>query len=68
MKIKVSYDRESKEKTIELSNNSTVKDLLNKMEINPITVIVSRDNAIITEDEKLNDKDKLKLISIISGG
>jgi sulfur carrier protein ThiS len=38
------------------------------MEINPITVIVSRDNAIITEDEKLNDKDKLKLISIISGG
>lgn len=68
MKIKVSYDRESKEKTIELGSNSTVKDLLNKMEINPVTVIVSRSDNIIPEDEKLNDKDNIKLISVISGG
>ena len=68
MKIKVSYDRESKEKMIELANNSSVKDLLVKIEMNPVVVIVSRDDNIITEDEKLKDKDEIKLISVISGG
>ncbi|MFC2016536.1 MoaD/ThiS family protein, partial [Chloroflexota bacterium] len=68
MQIKVFYDRENKQKTIELANNSSAKDLLVKMKINPITVIVSKDDAIITEDEKLKDKDNIRLISVISGG
>jgi len=68
MKVNVFFDRENKEKTIELDENSSVKDLLNKMNINPVTVIVSRDNTIILEDEKINDQDKIKLISVISGG
>ena len=68
MKINVFYDREKKEKTIELAANSLVRDLLEKMKINPVTVIASRDNNIITEDEKLEDKDKIRIISVISGG
>ncbi|MBI2134476.1 MoaD/ThiS family protein [Candidatus Woesearchaeota archaeon] len=68
MKIKVFYDRENKNKTIELYNDITVKDLLKKMNINPVTVIVSKNNDIIMEDEKLNDKDNIKIISVISGG
>ena len=68
MQINVFFDRENKEKTIDLDINSSVKDLLTKMNINPVTVIVSRDNNIITEDEKINDNDKIKLISVISGG
>ena len=38
------------------------------MDVNPVTVIVSRDDNIITEDEKVNDSDKIRLISVISGG
>ena len=68
MQINVFFDRENKEKTIELDINSSVKDLLAKMDVNPVTVIVSRDDNIITEDEKVNDSDKIKLISVISGG
>ena len=68
MKISVFYDREKKEKIIELANDSLVSGLLEKMKINPVTVIVSRDNNIITEDEKLEDKDKVRIISVISGG
>lgn len=68
MQINVFFDRENKEKTIDLDMNSSVKDLLTKMNINPVTVLVSRDNNIITEDETINDKDKIKLISVISGG
>lgn len=68
MQINVFFDRENKEKTIELDINSSVKDLLGKMDVNPVTVIVSRDNNILMEDEKINDKDKIRLISVISGG
>lgn len=68
MQINVFFDRENKEKTIELDINSSVKDLLAKMDVNPVTVIVSRDDNIITEDEKVNDSDKIRLISVISGG
>jgi sulfur carrier protein len=68
MQIQVFIDRENKEKTVEVDENSSVKDLLGKMKINPVIVIVSRDNNILTEDEKINDRDKIKLISVISGG
>jgi len=68
MQIYVFYDRENKEKIVELDENSSIKDLLKKMSINPVTVIVSKDDNIILENEKLNDKDKIKLISVISGG
>ena len=68
MQINVFIDRENKEKSIELDANSSVKDLLSKLNINPVTVIVSRNDNIITEDEKVNDNDKINLISVISGG
>ena len=68
MQINVFYDRENKDKTIELDSNLSVKDLLAKMKINPVTVIVSKNNNVITEDEKLKDKDEIRLISVISGG
>jgi len=68
MQINVFYDREKQEKTIDLDENSSIKDLLAKMKINPVTVIVSKEDNIILEDENLQDKDKIKLISVISGG
>lgn len=68
MKLKVFYDRENREKTIELNENATIKGLLKKMGINPVTVIVSKNNDVVLEDEKLKDKDEIKIISVISGG
>lgn len=68
MKINVFYNREDKEKTIELDDNSSVKDLLNKMKINPVTVIVSKDDNIVSEEEQIKDNDNIKIISVISGG
>ncbi|MBU90454.1 thiamine biosynthesis protein ThiS [Candidatus Woesearchaeota archaeon] len=68
MQINVFFDREKKEKTIEVGENSLIRDLLAKMGINPVTVIVSRNDTIIMEDDEINDKDKIKLISVISGG
>jgi sulfur carrier protein len=68
MQIQIFLDRKKEEKTVEVDENTSVKDLLTKINVNPVTVIVSKDNNILTEDEKLNDNDKIKLISVISGG
>ncbi len=66
--IKVYIDKENLSKITELNNGSIVSDLLKNLKINPVTVIVSRNNELILEDEKLNDNDELKILSVISGG
>ena len=66
--INIFVDKENKTKSIGLEKNSTVLDLLKKMNINPVAVIVSRNNELILEDEKLNNEDDIKILSVISGG
>ena len=66
--INVFIDRENKSSIMELSGNSIVSDLLAKLKLNPVTVIVSRNNGLVLEDEKLNDGDDVKILSVISGG
>jgi len=66
--VNVFIDRENKNTMLELDNNSIVSDLLKKLNINPVTVIISRNSELILEDEKLNNNDELKILSVISGG
>lgn len=66
--VHVFIDRENKNTKLELENNGSVLDLLKKLNINPITVIVSRNNDLISEEEKLNNNDEIKIMSVISGG
>ena len=68
IKVNVFVDRGNQTKTIDLESNSKVKDLLSKLKINPVTVIVSRSNELILEDERLDDNDEIKILSVISGG
>lgn len=66
--IHVFIDRQNKNTNIELYKNSTVADLLKKLDINPVAVIVSRNNELILEEEKLGNNDGIKILSVISGG
>ena len=66
--VNIFIDRENKNTKLELNNNSIVADLLNKLNINPVSVIISRNNELILEDEKLNNNDEIKILSVISGG
>ena len=68
IKITAFIDRENKTHKIDVEKNSSVKQLLEKLRINPVTVIVSRNNELILEDVNLNDKDEIKILSVISGG
>ena len=66
--VNIFIDRENKNSKIEVDSSSLVADLLKKLNINPVTVIVSRGDELILEDEKLKDNDEIKILSVISGG
>ena len=62
-KIKVYLEREDKTKTINLKK-PTVENLLKELKINPVTVIVTKNNEVCTEKDSLNSKDNIKIISV----
>lgn len=60
---------ERERSTLEISfNRKTVQELLQHLTINPETVLVVRNQQVITEKEILHEKDVLELLSVISGG
>ncbi len=67
MKVKVFIQRHAKKLEVEL-DGATAKDLLEKININPTAVIVTRNKEIITEDTRLKNNDSIELFSVISGG
>ncbi len=68
MKINVFIERENKHITIDVNKNATIKDILKNLKINKTTVLISKNNELITEDTKLKNKDNIKILSVISGG
>ncbi|HIH11258.1 TPA: MoaD/ThiS family protein [Candidatus Woesearchaeota archaeon] len=67
MNIIIVDERTNKTKTVAF-NGKTVKDVLQTLKINQETVLVVRNNEVLTSNENLNDKDKIELLSVISGG
>ena len=66
--ITIFIDSENKNTKLKLDKNSSAADLLKKLNINPVTVLVARNNEWILEDEKLKNNDGIKILSVISGG
>jgi len=67
MKIQVTFEKDQSIKEVSIEGN-TVLDLLNHLAINPETVLVVKNNEVITEHEILSENDCLELLSVISGG
>jgi len=63
--VKVFIERENKIVNVNAEN---AKEILNKLKINPETVLLARNNELILLETKLNNNDELKLLSVISGG
>ncbi len=63
--MKVFVERENKYKEVKAA---TVKTMLSKLKINPAAVLVVVNDELVTEDAKLKPKDKVKILSVISGG
>ena len=65
MKINVFIERSNQNKRVNAKN---IPEILNKLSINPQTVIIVKNGELITDNEPLKNNDKVKLLSVISGG
>jgi len=61
-------ERENKTIQIELKNKQTLKEILKEMKISIDSVILVKNNEICLEDEFISNTDKLKILSVVSGG
>ena len=52
----------------ELSENYTIKNLLDDLGLNSQTVVAKQTGELTIEENEINDEDEIKLIQIIYGG
>jgi len=64
--MKVTIDRDNKE--LELEFTGKALDLLKQLSINKETVVITKNGALITEEDAIADDDEIKIISVVSGG
>jgi sulfur carrier protein len=57
-----------KEESLEITDNKTVKDLLNSVDIASETVVVKKNDSIVIDEEILEDGDLIEVIQVIYGG
>ncbi len=65
MKITVFLERTRETRELEIAE---MKDLFARLNLNPEASLVIRNNELITDKTKLNNKDKLRILPVISGG
>jgi sulfur carrier protein ThiS len=51
-----------------IKHGMTVRKALEKVSIEPDSVLAIRDGTLITDDEIINENDVIKLVPVISGG
>lgn len=64
--MQVYIEREKRTESLDFSGKA--RDLLTKLEINPETIVITRNGNLITEDDKVEKGDEIKIISVVSGG
>ena len=64
--MKVFIERTNK--NIEIPFHGTVKALVEKLELNIETVLITKNNQLLTEEESIKNTDDIKILSVISGG
>ncbi len=57
-----------RDKTYPISSGMTIRHALEKLGINPDTVLPTRDGELLTDDELIRDGDRIRLVAVISGG
>jgi sulfur carrier protein ThiS len=57
-----------KEKVCFSGKDANVKELLLFLKLNPEVVLIVRKDEVLTLDEPLKDKDRITILSVVSGG
>lgn len=59
---------EKEGKTVEIEHTGTARELLERIDVNPETVLIVKDGQLITENDSVEDAGRIELLSVISGG
>jgi len=65
--MKLIIEKENKTKNIKITKIS-VKNLLKKLKLSQNTVLVIKNNELVSEEEIIFNKDTIKIMSVVSGG
>lgn len=68
MKLKVYIERQKKQVMLDVKEGTTIKNMLKKLNLNPVAVVTTISNEVVTEDYKIQAKDKVSVHSVVSGG
>jgi sulfur carrier protein ThiS len=68
--MKVYIEKDDRSLNIKVSKTEKIdaEKLLEKLKINPSSIILIKNNEVVLEDEILTEKDDIKILSVISGG
>ena len=67
MELTIVNEREHTRQTISLPG-ATVQKLLQHLHLNPETVLVVRNQEVLTETASLQENDTVEILSVVSGG
>ena len=56
------------DRTVEVAGPRSVRQVLTDLGIDPDTVLVIRDRALVTREQRLDDADEIEVRPVISGG
>lgn len=62
--MKITY----RDKTWELKGNTTIRDAIKKVGVDPQAVLALRDGKLVTDDTIAGPDDTIKLVAVVSGG
>jgi len=66
MEITVIFGK--KQENREIKDNTTIKEVLNSMNISSETVVIKRNDEIVIDEESLENGDVIEVIRVIYGG
>jgi sulfur carrier protein ThiS len=52
----------------EIKHGMTIRNALQKLDLEPDSVLATRNGVLITDDEIVKENDVIKLVPVISGG
>lgn len=57
-----------RDQTYEVPTGITIRDALIRLQIEPETVLPTRDGELLTDDEQVREGETIRLVRVISGG
>ncbi len=68
MKISVFIERQNKRLSVNVDKMTTIDELLKKLKVNPVAVVTTVNNEVVTEGYKIKGNEKIEIHSVVSGG